>query len=102
MLRPLDTNMSLFNVDNKAYHSHNDPNSHAVQAVQQDDIVKGTMRQMDTVQKSPETEGEVKIRDGNSEKNKGEKRKKHSHDGKSAEPESGHEEGSSGRLDFLA
>ena len=103
MIRPIESSMSLFNVDHKAHQAQNDPNAHAAQAMQQDEAVKKTAQQMNTVQKSPETEGDVKISDRESEKQKGGQRQKRRRDGTpeaKAAPDGGGDDG--GHLNFLA
>jgi len=103
MIRPIESSMSLYNVDHKAHQAQNDPNAHAAQAVQQDDIEKRTMQEMITVQKSPEAEGEVKIRDRDSEKSKRERQKKRGHGEKDESgQEADVEDDKSGHLNFLA
>ncbi|MDR1138018.1 MAG: hypothetical protein LBK91_06820 [Synergistaceae bacterium] len=104
MIRPIETGMSLYNVDHKAHQPQNDPNAHLAQAAQQGEIVKKTAEQMQTVQKPPETEAEVKIRDKNPERdNGGQKKKRENGDarGKASDAAKGGET-SQGRLDFLA
>ncbi|MDR1966669.1 MAG: hypothetical protein LBQ36_08155 [Synergistaceae bacterium] len=76
MIRPIETNLSLYTADQKAHQMKNDPSAHQFQAMQQDEIVKDTMRQMNTVQKPPESDGGVKIGDRDSGKNKGGGKKK--------------------------
>jgi hypothetical protein len=104
MIRPIESSLSLYTVDHKAHQAQNDPNAHAAQALQQGEIAKKTMQETFTVQKSPEAEGEVKIRDGNSEKNKHDQRKKRRRqDGSGTEREALQEEdGDGGHLNFLA
>jgi hypothetical protein len=95
--------MSLYNVDHKAHQAQNDPNAHAAQAAQQNEVIKNAALQRGTVQRVPEADGEVKIRDGGREKNKGDQRNKRRQDSSAeeeAEPERKVEDG--GRLDFLA
>ena len=106
MIRPIETNMSLYTVDHKAHQAQNDPNAHTVLALQQAEAIKKASDQLNTVQKSPETEGDVKIRDKDSEKNKREQKKRNRR-GNEGEAENGadieaKEGGDGGRLDFLA
>ena len=105
MIRPIETNMSLFTVDHQAHQARNDPNAHNVLAVQQAEAIKKAQHQQSTVQQTPETEGEVKIRDRDSEKNKRDGRKRRRH-GNNAEAEdeaatTANSDGD-GRLNFLA
>ena len=102
MIRPIETNMSLFTADHMAHHAKNDPNAHTTLAMQQAEAVKKAQDQLKTVHKSPESEGEVKIRDGNSEKNKRDQKKRRQ--GNDAEAEAGGEDSAKdgGRFDFLA
>jgi hypothetical protein len=103
MIRPIETGMSLYNVDHKAHQPQNDQGTHLAQAAQQGEIVKSTVQRLQTVQKSSESEAEVRIRDKNSERDRG--RQKHKREkGDTREDESGTaEEGAAaGRLDFLA
>ena len=112
MIRPIDTNMSLFTVDHKAHQAQNDPNAHTTLAAQQAEAMKKAENQMRAVQKSPEAEGEVKIRDKDSEKNRRDQRKRRR--GNNADTEDGAEaqakdageapakDAGDGRFDFLA
>ena len=104
MIRPIETNMSLFAVDHKAHQPQNNPGAPAALAAQQAEALKKAHDQMNTVQKSPATEGDVKIRDRDSEKNKGEQRKRRrGHDTEEeAETDTQAKDGGGGRLDFLA
>jgi hypothetical protein len=104
MIRPIESSLSLYTVDHKAHQAQNDPNAHAAQALQQDEIAKKTMQETFTVQKSPEADGEVKIRDGNSEKNKHDQRKKRKRqDASDVEREAEATENTDGgHLNFLA
>ena len=104
MIRPIETGMSLYNVDHKAHQAQNDQGTHLAQAAQQGEIVKNTVQQLQTMQKSPESEAEVKIRDKNSERGRGrQKRKREKVDTRDDETGTA-EEGAAagGRLDFLA
>ena len=106
MIRPIETNMSLYALDQKAHQAQKDPGTHTVLALQQAEAVKKADDQLNTVQKSPETEGDVKIRDRDSEKNKRDRGKRRRR-GNDAETESGagapaKDGGEGGRLDFLA
>jgi hypothetical protein len=106
MIRPIESNMSLYTVDHKAHQAQNAPDTHMAQAMQQNELIKHNQEQIQTVQKMPETEGEVKIRDRDSEKNKGnrgKKRKKEEHHGEEPETSRGTPGGASGGgLNFLA
>jgi hypothetical protein len=62
MLRPIESNLSVYNVDQKASQIK-DPNAHQFQAMQQDEINKRTLQEAQTVQKNDKSEGEVRVRD---------------------------------------
>jgi hypothetical protein len=95
--------MSLYTVDHKAHQTQNDPNTHMAQAMQQNELIKHNQEQAQTVQKLPETDGEVKIRDRESEKNKGDRGKKRKKEERhEEESKSGKEKPSGGGLNFLA
>jgi hypothetical protein len=103
MIRPIESNMSLYTVDHKAHQAQNAPDTHMAQAMQQNELLKQNQVQAQTVQKLPETDGEVKIRDRESEKNKGgreKKRKKEELPEKESENGDGTQGG--GGLNFLA
>ena len=105
MIRPIETNMSLFTVDHKAHQAKNDPDAHTTLALQQAAAMKKAEYQQHTVQKSQEAEGEVKIRDKDSEKNKRDQRKRRRQGNDSeAEDDSEAEAKDAGgrRFDFLA
>jgi hypothetical protein len=68
--------MSLYTVDHRAHQAQNAPDTHMAQAAQQNELIKHHQEQAQTVQKAPETDGEVKIRDRESEKNRGDRKKK--------------------------
>ncbi|MDR2779777.1 MAG: hypothetical protein LBB28_01480 [Synergistaceae bacterium] len=103
MVRPIEAGMSLYNVDHKAHQTQNDQGAHLAQAAQQGEIVKSTIHQLQTVQKSPESEAEVKIRDKNSGRGGGgQKHKREKGDARDDKPETEEGGGASGRLDFLA
>jgi hypothetical protein len=107
MIRPIESNISIYNVDHKAQQMKDDPSAHQFQAMRQGEIVKETVHQMQTVQKSPDSEGDVKIRDQNSDKNKNDRKKKKKNGGdpgpekeetkEAKEPKKGKE-----RLNFFA
>ena len=105
MIRPIETNMSLYALDHKAHQAQNDPNAHTVLAMQQAEAIKKTNDQLHTVQKSPETEGDVKIRDRDSEKNKRDRRKNRRDNGADSEKETDVEAkdgGDGSHLNFFA
>jgi hypothetical protein len=103
MLRPIETNLSVYNTDHKAHQMKDDQSSHQFQAMRQDETVKESLLQRQTVQKSPESDGEVKIRDRNSDKNRdgSGKRKKRDSAPKEERPEKAAKEPGE-HLDFLA
>ena len=103
MLRPIETNLSAYNADHKAHQMKDDQSSHQFQAMQQGETVKESLRQRQTVQKSPESDGEVKIRDRNSDKNRdgsGKRKKRDSAPVEERQEKDDKESG--GHLDFLA
>jgi hypothetical protein len=104
MIRPIETGMSLYNVDHKAHQPQNDPNAHLAQSAQQGEIVKKTIMQSQTVQQPQETEAGVKIRDKNSERDKGKQKKKREKGDSRENMSDAAEDGGAprGRLDFLA
>lgn len=86
MIRPIETNMSLYNVEMKASEVK-DPNASQFQAAQQQQTKKEVEHQAQSIQPTDQTEGEVKIRDNNSkrEQNDGGKKKKNSQQDESEE-----------------
>jgi hypothetical protein len=94
----------LYNADHKAGQVK-DPNAHQFQAMQQDEIAKRTLQQTQTVQPPEASEGEVKIRDRQQNRDKddrrGKKRKKGTYED-SSEAASDEPKGKAGRLDLLA
>jgi hypothetical protein len=94
--------MSLYNVDHKAHQAQNDPNAHTALAMQQDEAVKKTMLKMNTVQRAPEAEGEVKIRDRNSDKNKGGQHQRRGRKDAPADEQEAESGDDGGHLNFLA
>lgn len=103
MIRPIESSMSLYTVDHKAHQAQNAPDTHIAQAMQQNELIKHNLEQAQTVQKTPESEGEVKIGDRESRKNRddrGKKRKKEERP--EEEPETGHGTRGGGGLNFLA
>ena len=105
MIRPIETNMSLYTVDHKAHQAQNDPNAHTTLAMQQAEAIKHANAQLNTVQKPPETEGDVKIRDRDSEKNKRDQKKRRRGNNADAETETDIEAkdgGGEGHLNFFA
>ncbi|MDR3331723.1 MAG: hypothetical protein LBT08_03765 [Synergistaceae bacterium] len=87
-MRPIEANMSVYNVDYKAGQVK-DPSSHHVLAGQQDEIVKKAQQQVETVQPMEKSEGEVKIRErkDDREKDGGRGKKKGSSRGRDEETE---------------
>jgi hypothetical protein len=103
MIRPIESNMSLYTVDHKAHQEQKAPDTHMAQAMQQNELIKHNQERAQTVQRMPEAEGEVKIRDREPEKNKGDRGKKRKkEDRPNEEPETGGEKPSGGGLNFLA
>lgn len=106
MLRPIESNLSLLNVEQKASQVK-DPNAHQFQAVQQDEILKSAQRQAQTVQTVEKPEGDVKVRErrNDPEERRREKRRRDARGGPDGEKEDGQADPDapqSGGLDFLA
>lgn len=105
MLRPIESNLSLYNVENKASQVK-DPNAHQYQAMQQNEMDKKAQIQSQTVQPTEKTEGGTKVRERKEdrERNREEKRKREKISRASTVDESGktstNQEGSG--LNFLA
>lgn len=105
MLRPIESNLSVYNVDQKASQIK-DPNAHQFQAMQQDEINKRTLQEAQTVQKTDKSEGEVKVRDRKDDRGREDKRgrkRDNSQDAPEPEGEAGEASGTGdGHLNFLA
>ena len=89
VVRPIETNMSLYNVELKASEVK-DPNASQLQAAQQSLTKKDTEHQAQSVQATEQAEGEVKIRDREAKREQergGGKKKKASASGQIEEPE---------------
>ena len=103
MIRPIETNMSLFTLDHKAQQAQKDPDAHTVLSLQQAEAIKKADNQLNTVQKSPETEGDVKIRDKDSEKKKrDQRRRRRDNEAEAGGTDDEFKDGGDGHLDFLA
>ena len=105
MIRPIETNMSLFTLEQKAHQAKSDPNAHTNLAMQQAAAIKKNEDQLKIVQKSPESEGDVKISDKDSEKNRGDhrKRRRRGNDGEAEDDtEARAKDAGGGSFDFLA
>ncbi|MDR1578971.1 MAG: hypothetical protein LBS35_01330 [Synergistaceae bacterium] len=102
MIRPIESSMSLYTVDQKAHQTQNDPDTHMAQAMQQNELIKHNQAQAQKVQKMPEADGEVKIRDRESEKNRGDRGKKRKKDEHPEEESKSGDGTSGGGLNFLA
>jgi hypothetical protein len=102
MIRPIESNISLYNVDFKAHQMQNDPEAHTAQAMHQGELVKQTIKQAQTVQKTPESEGEVKIGERNPDRRQDGRGKKRRRDGQDEEPASESSANDGGGLNFLA
>lgn len=106
MLRPIESNLSIYNVEQKASQIK-DPNAHQFQAMQHDEIVKSAQQQAQTVQTIEKSEGDVKVRERKDDPEERRRKKKdrdargggEKDDGQSADSGSS---GSRGGLDFLA
>jgi len=62
VLRPIESNLSIYNVEQKSSQIK-DPNAHQFQAMQNEELVKNAARQTQTVQTIEKAEGEVKVRE---------------------------------------
>jgi hypothetical protein len=98
--------MSIFNVDYKA-NQVKDPSAHQFMAMQQDEIVKKTQQQVQTVQPAEKSEAEVKIRDQKKDRERGDdKKKKKGRRGTAADDEAlaadSNTDSPSGGFNFLA
>jgi hypothetical protein len=71
MIRPIESNLSLYTVDIKAHQAQTDAGAPMAQAAQQDEIARQAIYLAQTVQKTQETEGEVKIRDQERQRERG-------------------------------
>ena len=107
MLRPIESNLSLYNVENKASQVK-DPNAHQFQSMQQHEISVKAQIQAQTVQPTEKPEGDVKVRERKDERDGGGKGKNRRQSGSSdeqaaeEEKETGQAAAGSGRLNFLA
>ncbi len=106
MLRPIESNLSIYNVEQKASQVK-DPNAHQFQAMQHDEIIKSAQQQAQTVQSVEKSEGDVKVRERKDDPEE-RRRKKKNRDARSGEDrddegcaDSGSSSSRSG-LDFLA
>jgi hypothetical protein len=75
VLRPIDSNLSILNSEQRASQIR-DPSAHHVQTLQQDEIAKRTEREKQTVQSTERTDEDVKIKDKKDERKKDERRNK--------------------------
>lgn len=108
MLRPIEANLSIYNVEQKASQVK-DPNAHQFQAMQNEEIAKSAQKQAQTVQTVEKSEGGVKVRDRREDAEEKHKREKGrgktgtdsggDSDGQQADPDASRPGGS---LDFLA
>ncbi|MDR1472270.1 MAG: hypothetical protein LBS75_07080 [Synergistaceae bacterium] len=104
MLRPIESNLSVYNVDQKASQIK-DPNAHQFQAMQQDEINKKTLQEARTVQKAEKPEGEVKVRERKDDRGREDRRgrKRDNPRGDGAEDKAEETSGAGdGHLNFLA
>lgn len=84
MVRPIESNMSLYNVELKASEIK-DPNASQFQAAQQTQSKKDMEHKAQSVQATEELEGEVKIRDKDSKRERDGDGKKKKKDGRPGE-----------------
>lgn len=106
MLRPIESNLSLYNVEQKASQIK-DPNAHQFQAMQHDEIVKSAQQQAQTVQTIEKSEGDVKVRERREDPEERRRKKKDRErgDGRGEDEEArkgSDAPGSHGGLNFLA
>lgn len=111
MLRPIEANLSIYNVEQKASQVK-DANAHQFQAMQNEELVKAAQKQAQVVQTIEKPEGEVKVRDRQDDPEERRRRKRNRGKARdNGEDDSGttqsdshtpHPNNSGGSLDFLA
>jgi hypothetical protein len=105
VLRPIDSNISIFNTEQRASQVK-DPSAHHVQTLQQDEIAKRTQHEAQSVQPADKTDEDVKIKERKDDRNKEDRRNKKRREAsamKEAPEEKADETGAGGgRFDFLA
>ena len=105
MLRPIDSNISVLNSEQRAVQPK-DPSAHHVQTLQQTEISKRIEHERQSVLPTDRSDEDVRVRDRKDERRKQEERggKKRNPRPSSGAPEDdgGAEAAPSGRLDFLA
>lgn len=108
MLRPIESNLSIYNVEQKASQVK-DPNAHQFQAMQNEEIAKSAQKQAHTVPTIEKPEGDVKVRDRREDSEEKHRRKKgRGKTGDEREDDKGEREADAeapihgGSLDFLA
>lgn len=75
MIRPIETNLSLFNADNMS-NQIKDPNATHAQGAQQVDVKKESEQMSQSVQATEHTDGKVKIGEKERERKEREERRK--------------------------
>jgi hypothetical protein len=105
VLRPIDSNLSILNSEQRA-NQIRDPSAHHVQTLQQDEIAKKVEHEKQSVQQTDKADEDVKIKERRDERGKGESRGKKKRDFSSGanapDEETGAETHSAGGLNFLA
>lgn len=106
MLRPIESNLSLLNVEQKASQLK-DPNARQFQAVQNDEIVKSAQQQAQTVRTVEKPDGGVSVRERREDPRERRRRKKEggargSEDGSEGEGADTGDSPASEGLNFLA
>ena len=108
MLRPIETNLSLFNVEHRANQAK-EPNAHQFQVMQQEEISKRMQHEAQSVHPTEKVEAEVKVRERKDDRDKEDGKKKKKKNNSFGQAEEIEEETvaqtastSSGGLNFLA
>jgi hypothetical protein len=108
MLRPIDSNLSIFTAEQRA-NQIRDPSAHHVQTLQQDEIAKKTQHEAQSVQPANKTDEDMKVRDrkddGKEEERRNKKKRNSPGEPKESEDESetaAANDASESRFNFLA
>jgi hypothetical protein len=73
VLRPIDSNLSILNSEQRA-NQIRDPSAHHVQTLQQDELAKKVEHEKQSVQQTDKTDEDVKIKARKDERERGERR----------------------------
>jgi hypothetical protein len=108
VLRPIDSNLSIFTAEQRA-NQIRDPSAHHVQTLQQDEIAKKTQHEAQSVQPADKTDEDMKVKDRKDgrkeEERRNKKRRKFPDEPEKPEDESetaAASDASKGRFNFLA